>query len=478
MRFRGACLVIAKNANASGSNVEEAELEGDPRWELALRVSQSSQLSRATQLQSILLFIVRQALQRPEEQVHEFDIAYRVLGRNSTFNPLDDNIVRVQVARLRKRLDLYFSTEGKHEQLLVTIALGTYRPVFTERMPHLGTPLEYATPLHPLLQEDEFLQEDTATVHEQVTVLSHGEPHLAAETSSTAVRRRPGFIELTVYRSLLLALVVGCVALAIYAHSLERALTPWKSSPSVAALWSGFLDAHQNTDVVMEDSGFLLVQNMSKQTFSMNDYANRLYLRELQGQEFSPEIRSALQLVASKDLGRASSVRLAQRILALNPVGENLHLYNAHDYVPNFITQDNVILFGNPTSNPWQELFEERLNFTERVDSSHNSPVTNHAPAPGEQGGYDPTDTAQFCVVAYLPNANRRGKILLVQGTTSEATEAGGNFILSEDELSSFLRLLHTTKFPYFEVLLKISQISGTPLTTTIVAYRTYPNLR
>lgn len=464
------------NANASYPDVEETVLEGDPRWKLALRASQSSQLSRAAQLQSILLFIVRQAIQRPKDQVREIDIAYRVLGRNIEFNPMDDNIVRVQVARLRKKLDLYFSTEGENEQLLITIALGTYKPVFTDRMPQIGGLLQCATPAHPLLREAGFDKEDTALLDKEV--LLHKTPSLATETSSPLLRRGPHFIELALYRSIILALIGCCVVLVFHAHSVEESLTPWKSSRSVAALWSEFLDAHQNTDIVMEDSAFLLLQNMSKQTFSMNEYANRFYLRKLQGQEFSPEIRSALQLVASKDLGRASAVRLAQRILALDPVGKNLHLYNSHDYVPNFIAQDNVILFGNPTSNPWQELFEERLNFTEGADSIHNSTVTNHTPAPGEQGVYNPTETAQYCVVAYLPNQTRHGKILLVQGTTSEATEAGGNFVLSEDELSSFLKILHTTKFPYFEVLLKISQISGTPLTTTIVAYRTYPNLR
>lgn len=469
--------MTVKNANASYPKVEEAELEEDPRWKLALRASQSSQLSRAAQLQSILLFIVRQAIQQPEEHVHEFDIAYRVLGRNSTFNPLDDNIVRVQVARLRKKLDLYFSTEGENEQLLITIALGTYRPVFTDRMRHLGASTQYHAPPHPLIQEDEFDKEDTTMVDEEATV-SPKTPDLLSEISVTVPRIASHFTRQALSGLIIFALTCGCVALWLHGRALEKELTPWKDSPSIAALWSDFFDARQNTDVVVEDSALLLLQNMSKQTFSLNEYANRLYLRKLQGQNFTPEIQAALKLVAEKDLGRASAVRLAQRILALDPIGKNLHLYNSHDYSPDLITQNNVVLFGNPTSNPWEELFENRLNFSEEAASDHNSYVTNHAPASGEQAVYAPTETAQYCVVAYLPNHNPLNKILLVQGTTSEATEAGGNFVLSEDELSRFLKVLHVTKFPYFEVLLKISQINGTPLTTTIVAYRTYPNLR
>ena len=67
---------------------------------------------------------------------------------------------------------------------------------------------------------------------------------------------------------------------------------------------------------------------------------------------------------------------------------------------------------------------------------------------------------------------------MLVEGTSSEATEAGGEFLLSEDQLFNFQRTLHTANLPYFEVLLKTSQVRNTPITATIVAYRIYPNLR
>jgi hypothetical protein len=168
---------------------------------------------------------------------------------------------------------------------------------------------------------------------------------------------------------------------------------------------------------------------------------------------------------------------MTQRLLALDPVGKNLHLYNAREYIPSLLTQDNVVLLGGPLSNPWMQLFESRLNFTEALYSDHFSPVSNHSPVNGEQAIYTPTDTVQYSVVAYLPNPGNGRKILLIQGTSSEATEAGAEFLLSEEQLSGFRTRLHVTGFPYFEVLLKTSQVTGTPLTTTIEAYRTYPNL-
>jgi hypothetical protein len=76
-----------------------------------------------------------------------------------------------------------------------------------------------------------------------------------------------------------------------------------------------------------------------------------------------------------------------------------------------------------------------------------------------------------------LPLPDHQGKVLLLDGTGAESVEAEGEFLLSEHQLSNFEKQLHVDKLPYFEVLLRISLVRGTPLDTTVVAYRTYPNL-
>jgi hypothetical protein len=67
--------------------------------------------------------------------------------------------------------------------------------------------------------------------------------------------------------------------------------------------------------------------------------------------------------------------------------------------------------------------------------------------------------------------------VVLLEGTDAVSSEAAGDFLLSENQLSDFRKMLHVTRFPYFEVLLKISEVRGTPLTAKIEAYRTYPSL-
>jgi len=255
----------------------------------------------------------------------------------------------------------------------------------------------------------------------------------------------------------------------------------------MAAFWSSFLAPGQNVDIVLEDTGFLLIQNLVKQTYPLNAYITRSYLGNLQSTKLSPDTRSAVVLIATKNSERLGEVRLMQRIFSLDPHNALLRHYHARDFSTELLSKDSLILIGNPTSNPWMDAFQNRLNFVEIADASHNSPVLNRSPRVGEQkmytaGGpaenYTTGTLPQYCVVAYLPQLSSPGNVLLIEGTTSEATEAGGDFLLSESQLSGLLGKLHARKFPHFELLLKVTFVSGSPLTASLEAYRTYPDVR
>jgi hypothetical protein len=274
----------------------------------------------------------------------------------------------------------------------------------------------------------------------------------------------------------MIVLAIGCTALWLQNRAMQRSFYPWRYEPSVSAFWSEVLDARPDTDVVIADSSFSLVQLITKKSFSFQDYLSRSYINQLQTPGMSPDMSTALNLIAVKHLGNSSDFRLAERILALDPRGKSIHMYYARDYMPALLKQDNVILIGSSIANPWAELFESRMNFTAKSNGDTPTYIANRSPSSGEQSVYSPSDSVGYCTVAYLANPDHNGSVLLLEGTGSEATEAAGDFLLSEDQLGNFLKTLHSAKFPYFEVLLKTSQVRGTPLSTSLVTYRIYPN--
>jgi hypothetical protein len=89
----------------------------------------------------------------------------------------------------------------------------------------------------------------------------------------------------------------------------------------------------------------------------------------------------------------------------------------------------------------------------------------------------DPNAFIGYSVVAYLPNPSRTGNAIILAGTDSDATSAAAEFLTSEEQLGKFQNTLRLKTFPYFEVLLKTSRLSGTSFSAELLAYRTYQGL-
>ena len=420
-------------------------------WELLERIGASPRFRRAPRLREFLDYVAGRSLRDGCGQIHEHEIGVEVFGRPNHYDTSVDNIVRANATELRKRLEAYFEEEGRPETLVIDIPRGSYVPVFSNR---------------PVSVEPEEPLEAAMAPFEA--------PGVPQEERSAPIPRRHTFI----WVAAIVVLACVCVALWMQNRAMKRLLYPWKSEPAVAALWTQFVDGNRTTDVVVADQSFLLIQSIDNHSFSLDDYLSRDYINSPGGERLKPDMQTVLSLLASKTMGSMGEIRVAQRILSLDSQGKNVHLYNAREYMSPLLSRDNVILIGSSFSNPWQALFEGRLNFIEEPSSDRMSPITNRAPKPGEQSIYaTDSDPLGYCIVAYLPNPNHIGKVLLIGGTSAEATEAGGDFLLSEDQLSDFQKRLHVTTLPYFEVLLKTSQARDTPFATTIAAYRTYPNL-
>lgn len=425
-------------------------------WALLERIAASSHLKRAARLQELLFYIGKRSLKDGSETVHEQEIGVYVFRRPGGYDTSADNIVRTNVSDLRKRLEAYFDSEGSDEILIVEIPRGSYIPVFKNRPPE------------PRIAAD--IQPPAAVSIPTLPEMAHELPR--------ASRNQPWISAVLVAAGVVIVtLAVVCGYFWKQYEALNRSLYTWKYDPSVAEFWNNILDANYDTDVVLADASFGLLQDISKESFPFDDYLNRSYFSQLQSQNLSPEMHTVVARIVRWNVGSQDEFKFAHRILSLDPLGKRIHLYNARDYMPDLSQRDNVILVGGRISNPWDDLFEGRMNFTARFDNNGSIVVVNRAPVSGEQPTYTQMNSLQYCVIGYFPNLHHNGIVLLIEGTGAEATEAAGDFLLSDNQLSSFKKTLHVDKLPYFEALLKVSYVQGTPLNSTVEAYRTYPNL-
>src|SRR5437879_6210629 len=105
----------------------------DSRWDVVQKVAGSAAFHRSPRLRELLIYICDRALQNRPQDLREQQIGCAVFGRKQDYNPGEDNIVRVEIRQLRKRLDEYFAGEGKDDTFVILIPKGAYVPVFEPR---------------------------------------------------------------------------------------------------------------------------------------------------------------------------------------------------------------------------------------------------------------------------------------------------------------------------------------------------------
>ena len=433
------------------------ELTVDERRQLIDRVASSVQFRRSARLRDFLLYVGGQSLREGRSEIHEQEIGAKVFGRTPSYDRSQDNIVRVNATELRKRLELYFATDGAQETLILDIPRGGYKPVFYRRIP-------------PELPKT-VAQAEVAPAEE-------------LPSSSAVITKKAGNRPNFVWASVIAALAVVCAFLIQQNLALRSSRVLWAARPEVGLFWKDFVQGQQEIDIVLPDASVTLSEEMTHQRMTLDGYLNHEYITPEEKASLSPDRLSDLHDIFAHNLVTLGDFHAAQQILSLSPLAPSLRLVLSRYYTPDSIRRNSFILLGGRKANPWMGLFDDQMNFRVDFDKARNEMlVTNRHPLGGERATYASwTDTSGsttvYSVIAYLPNLSRTGNVVLLAGTDSSATSAAAEFLTSEDSLARFRNTLQTKHYPHFEVLLKSSRVSGTLFSSEMVAYRTYPDSR
>lgn len=86
-----------------------------------------------TRMKRFLQYVVTETLEGRDKRLKGYAIGLEVFDRPDDFDPQGDTIVRVQAGQLRRRLDLYYSGDGKEAPVRILIPKGRYAPIFEIR---------------------------------------------------------------------------------------------------------------------------------------------------------------------------------------------------------------------------------------------------------------------------------------------------------------------------------------------------------
>ncbi|WP_133192626.1 hypothetical protein [Labrenzia sp. 011] len=116
---------MPQTAESGGDGLSDQQI----RRALA-RTLKSPEFQSAPQLRAFLRFVGTATLKNDRNTLKGYTIAVEALGRPEEFNPITDPIVRVEAARLRRRLEKYYAGSGSRDPVRIVIPKGSYAPEF------------------------------------------------------------------------------------------------------------------------------------------------------------------------------------------------------------------------------------------------------------------------------------------------------------------------------------------------------------
>ena len=92
------------------------------------RIINSPPFHQSQRRQRFLEYLVNETLAGRGERLKAYTVALEVFDRPATFDPLVDNVVRIEAGRLRDKLREYYEAEGQGDPIRIDLPKGNYTP--------------------------------------------------------------------------------------------------------------------------------------------------------------------------------------------------------------------------------------------------------------------------------------------------------------------------------------------------------------
>jgi hypothetical protein len=454
--------------DSAGDSTCVDALTANEKRQLVARIAASQQLNKSVRLTELLTYLTEKSITGMVSGLREQEIGANLFGRDQDYDTSQDNIVRVQVSQLRKKLAVYFNQQGREEPVIIDIPRGGYLPVFIVRS-----------------------QPSTESGKESGTDPELAPPGKNAKLQSLLTQTRRILLPLLIALTVVLAGLTLWLwkqrqrqfsALATASHT-SHTVGSDASAPSertsVRALWRAILNKDRQTDLVLADSTLTILQDHGGRPLSIDEMLQRKFGDALPS-SLTTEKRNDILSIVDRRYTSFTDVELVGKILQIHHLNQPVPTFNiARDYQMRAFKTNNVILLGSKRSNPWVELLEPEMNFRFHYPDRQRDPIIiNGRPRDGEKSNYIPGPNGTgYSVVAFLPNLSRTGAVLILEGDNAVSTEAAGEFVSSEEHLARLFSRIgyvasNTSPPPWFEVLLRTERLQGVTRSFQIVSHR------
>lgn len=396
------------------------------------KIAGSSVLQNSESLCRLLRYLARYTVEHPGTHPKEYQIATEVFGRPAGFDPQVDSTVRVQVGRLRQKLQDYYHSEGAADPMLVELPKGSY-----------------ALTVHPR-------QAALTDTHAEVpAALVHAQPRAAR-------RWNPAVAVL----SLLLVIAIAVIIVQRTSGSKNTSAEASENIPPAAfrVFWKPFTGGPEEPWVIFSNAAFVG--------------------RPETGMRYRDPARDgdAKILDHYTGVGEVLAVHELDRVFAL--LHQQIRVKRGSLLSLDDVKNNNLIFVGSPAENltlqdipGTQDFVFQRLKEGPRTG---DLAIINVHPRPGEAKEFLGTpnhlpQTDDYSVVSLVRGLNPSQSVLILAGTTTIGTQAAVEYVCRQSSVEQLLlrmAVLPTGQPEPFEAVLHVKVTRGVPIESELVALR------
>jgi len=457
-----------------------SEFEAEDVREALSRILNSKYFVNAHKKKKFLQRICDFYLEGRAHELNEYILGYDVFGRDDTYNPSHDPIVRVFAHEIRKKLEIYYINEGAADPVRLEIPAGNYQPVFTRQV------------AEPVAAEV-------------------SEPSSAPQAEAEA---EPGGRSVTI-GMIAMGVAIFCLAVALLFQALSNRQLRQKVSEIETAkdpstygqMWTLFLKDDNPPLVILSNPPVLRFTNPSDPEALTKDSIDLApgAIKALKDKFVtSPEVSIKESSGFADDnprpreeeavIERNRAPRLILSTNAYTGMGEAIGLYYLTDFFSKAgrqillkqsrtlsaedLKKHNVILLGGLWVNEWSS----KLTKSEDFIFTSKGTIENRSPRPGEEGEYIPqfdrrtgSLVVDYAIITVKPSISDSNEIMSLAGIYSQGTEAAAEYITNRsylEQLNQRLEQVMESGEPprYFQALIKVGVENGIPTTISILA--------
>jgi hypothetical protein len=431
------------------ASIKQPEFSKDEILALSQRVLESKTFAHSASLRQALEFIVRNGLANPSEPIKEFNIATEVFGRRGDFDPKADNIVRVQMHRLREKLDDFYLKGGREERIRIVIPRGQYNPEYVRNTADAErTPAE-AAPAH----------------------------------GTSAVKRTRLDARWMVIAALVLC---NLILVASLLRRQSQAAQPLARFPSsLSPVWQPFLAAGNEPLIVFANPAFLADERGNLYRYDSPGIVSmptgtRVQSLNDQNRPASGRTSTGPYYYFDSYTGSGELVGAAKIARFLTAHGGPFLVERSRIASYEEIKSHNVIFLGGVKEDRIlrQLPLAQELEFRPPPPGQYpmGSYIQDMNPPTGRPASYhfqlDPATGAievEYALISLLPNVSKGHYLLDLGGLTTLGTEAAADFVTSERDMAQIenMRKARSGGPPrsrFFQALLEVRVRDGVPL--------------